>query len=940
MLQRLISLALLVLVARVLSGQIITVDPAFPTATDQITIYFDATKGTAGLKDCNCDVYLHTGVITNQSTGSSDWRYVQTTWGQANSAWKMSPVSGQANQYSYVIGSSIREYYQVPAGEAIEQLAFVFRNADGSKEGKDTGGADIFYEVYDASLQIALTSPAQNPFFVDQGANVVVEAQSNKAATLSIWQDGILEKEVSNTTNISNTFVADNGIHIVEVRAVAGNETASQTLVYLTSDAQSPTPPPADYPDGLSRINESAAFFQLHAPTNELAFLIGDFNDWQISADYLMHRSEDGTFWLEVDGLTPGQTYTYQYLVDEGIRIADPLSTLVLDPEHDQYIPEVTFPDLPDYPVGNTQGIVSVFKWGSPDYNWQIGDFQAPPREELVVYELLLRDFLARHDYQTLKDTLDYLQRLGINAIELMPISEFEGNISWGYNPSFHMALDKYYGTPEAFKSLIDECHRRGIAVILDVVYNHAFSQSPLARLDWDAAAFKPSPTNPWLNVEATHPFNVGYDFNHESPDTRRYIDRVMQYWLEEFRVDGFRFDLSKGFTQRRTTDVGFWGSYEPNRIATLKHYADVMWSVNPDAYVILEHFADNLEEVELINYGMMSWAGAGVHNAYLEGSMGYATDLKGASYKYRNWPLPHLMAYMESHDEERMVYKNKTFGNSLGNYNVKNYPTSIRRAELAAAFFYTIPGPKMLWQFGELGYDYSINTCEDGTIGDCRLSPKPIRWDFLDDPARNRLFDVVSGLIYLKTNYDVFNTTDFTLDVSSNTPAKKIFLNNAEMDVVIQGNFDVSDQTLSNAFSHTGWWYDYFTGDSILVENAGMSVSLAPGAYHVYTSVALNEPPNGFPTKVNTLVKDHFQIRISPNPVSSHFRIAYHMPEAAQVQLDLIDRSGRLVQTLHQEWLPAGEGQMPVSVDLPAGIYHLRFTAGGKMEMLSLVIQ
>ncbi|MCB0535881.1 MAG: hypothetical protein KDD14_27005, partial [Saprospiraceae bacterium] len=168
----------------------------------------------------------------------------------------------------------------------------------------------------------------------------------------------------------------------------------------------------------------------------------------------------------------------------------------------------------------------SVFKWGSPDFNWQIEDFQAPPREELVVYELLLRDFLARHDYQTLKDTLDYLQRLGINAIELMPVSEFEGNISWGYNPSFHMALDKYYGTPEAFKSLIDECHRRGIAVILDVVYNHAFSQSPLARLDWDAAAFRPSPTNPWLNVEATHPFNVGYDFNHESPDTRRYIDR------------------------------------------------------------------------------------------------------------------------------------------------------------------------------------------------------------------------------------------------------------------------------------------------------------------------------------------------------------------------------------------------------------------------------
>ena len=93
-------------------------------------------------------------------------------------------------------------------------------------------------------------------------------------------------------------------------------------------------------------------------------------------------------------------------------------------------------------------------------------------------------------------DTLNYLEELGINAIELMPVNEFEGNNSWGYNPSFHMALDKYYGTPEAFKALVDACHARGIAVILDVVYNHVFSQSPLAKLYWDPIAFKPTIDN------------------------------------------------------------------------------------------------------------------------------------------------------------------------------------------------------------------------------------------------------------------------------------------------------------------------------------------------------------------------------------------------------------------------------------------------------------
>jgi hypothetical protein len=245
-----------------------------------------------------------------------------------------------------------------------------------------------------------------------------------------------------------------------------------------------------------------------------------------------------------------------------------------------------------------------------------------------------------------------------------------------------------------------------------------------------------------------------------------------------------------------------------------------------------------------------------------------------------------------------------------------------------------------MLWQFGELGYDYSINTCEDGTVGDCRLSLKPIRWDYLEDPARERLFEVVSGLIHLKTNYEVFNTTDFSLEVGSNSPAKKIFLNGADMDVVVQGNFGVTERTLNNAFSETGWWYDYFTGDSILVEDAGMSVSLAPGGYHVYTSVNLGGPPNGFPTATTKLVKDLFQLRVSPNPAASLLRLSYRMPEAAQVSIDLLDAQGQTVQLLHQGWLPAGEGRHEANINLPTGAYFLRFSASGSMAVLPVIIR
>lgn len=938
MYQRLLLSWLCLLTFRCVSAQIITTDPAFPTEADQVTIYFDATQGNGGLKDCNCTIYLHTGVITDQS--NSDWRYVKTVWGQANADWKLQPVAGQPNVYSYVIGPSIREYYQVPAGETIQQLAFVFRNADGTKEGKGNGNTDIFVPVYDESLQINLVSPANEISLVAPGEDILVQAQTNLPATLSIFRDGNLITQVTEATAINYTFEADNDPHFVEIRAEAGTEQLSRHLVYLVSDLQPVQAVPANFPDGRTELGPTSAHFQLHAPSNEVVFLLGDFNDWQPAVANLMNRAADGTFWLQIDQLVPGQTYTYQYLVDDGTRVADPLSTLVLDPENDPYVPEVTFPDLPDYPLDDTQGIVSVFTQAAPDYNWKTEDFQAPPKEELVIYELLMRDFLARHDYQTLLDTLDYLEGLGVNAIQLLPVSEFEGNDSWGYNPSFHMALDKYYGTPGAFKALIDECHSRGIAVILDVVYNHAFSQSPLARLDWDAPNFRPSPTNPWLNVEARHPFNVGYDFNHQSPATQRYVDRVMRYWLTAFRVDGFRFDLSKGFTQRQTTDINFWGSYDPNRVAVLKHYADVMWSVNPSAYVILEHFAENSEEIELTDYGMMSWAGGGVHNQYLEGAMGYSSDLSGAAYTARNWNNPHLIAYMESHDEERMVYKNVQFGNSNGNYKVMAYPTAIRRAELAATFFYTIPGPKMLWQFGELGYDYSINTCTDGSVhDDCRLAPKPIRWDYLQDPNRKRLYDVVSGLIHLKTHYEVFNTTDFTLDVGSNTYAKKIFLNGTGMDVVVQGNFDVQTRNLSSPFSHSGWWYDYFTGDSIFVADATPAIALEPGAYHLYTSVKLGGPPNGFPTPVVERLNGLFRLKASPNPVAGPLNVAYVLPETAPVQLDLFDDLGRPVRQLFSGREAGGEHLKSFDLALPAGVFYLQLQAGLRKETITVLI-
>ena len=923
------------------TGQVVTAEPAFPQVNDAVTIYFDATQGTGGLANCNCDVYLHTGVITSASTSPSDWKHVVTTWGQANANWRMDPVPGENNLYSYQINPSIADYYGVNMGEIVEQMAFVFRNADGSLEGKGDGGTDIYYTVYpdDIPFTAELLSPASTSLLVQLDEIIPIQVVSSESVDFSLYLDGNLVSTGSGTEFNEQVQASEVGGHEIEIIADNGTDQVSLLISYVVPVDLAQEDPPAAYKDGITFLDDNTVRLVLYAPFKDNVFVIGDFNDWTIDSDFQMKNSLDGTtWWIEFGGLTPGEQYTFQYLVDGDLRIADPYSTIVLDPFNDQFIPEVTYPNLPDYPQDQTSGIVTLLEPGATAYDWQNNDFERPENQELVIYELLLRDFIDRHDYTTLIDTLDYLDRLGVNAIQLMPVNEFEGNLSWGYNPSFHMALDKYYGPISEFKRFVDECHGRGIAVILDVVYNHAFSQSPLCQLYWDQSQFRPTPESPWFNVEATHAFNVGYDFNHESSATRNFVDQVMAYWLEEFRVDGFRFDLTKGFTQNTNGSFDAW-AYDASRISILKHYADVAWASTPGAYIILEHFTQNEEEIELSNYGMMLWGN--MNYEYNEASMGWNSNLNWGSYQERGWSNPHLIAYMESHDEERLMWKNLQFGNSNGDYDVRDLQTAIRRMELASAFFYTIPGPKMLWQFGEVAYDFSIFTCQDGTVNTdddgCKLSNKPIRWDYAEDPDRNRLYDVTRALTYLKQEYEVFNTTDFSMNVAQRK--KSINLNHPEMDVVVMGNFDVVEGGVSAIFPNTGIWYEYFTGDSIDVGSSVVTLDFEPGEYRLYSNVALSEPPGGFITSTAAIVDNYFGLQVIPNPSSSQRLVQYDLQEAGDVLLELYSISGQQISTLQAGRQAAGSYTLEWNQELIPGMYLLKLRSNSKIEIEKLFI-
>jgi len=605
---------------------------------------------------------------------------------------------------------------------------------------------------------------------------------------------------------------------------------------------------PAGADDGVTFINSGkSAIFNIYAPGKKTMYLIGDFNNWSKTATPMI-KTPDGTrFWVQVDNLDPSIEYGYQYYIDNTLTVADPYSHKILDPTNnaDQGIPTTVYPNLKAYPTGKTTGIVSVTQGNPPAYIWKTSNFTPAPQKNLVIYELLVRDFVATHSYKELTDSLNYIANLGVNAIELMPVSEFEGNDSWGYNSNFMFALDKYYGTPNDYKAFIDACHAKGIAVIMDMVLEDQFGSSPMVRMyatSTDPSA-GPSANSPWFDQTNMHPDAVGWQLNHSKAATQSFTENVMKYWVQEYHIDGYRFDEAKGYTQVNSgNDEGAWAAYDQTRVDLWTRYNNYMKSLNPNLYVILEMFSANNEEAKYAAQGMMCWTN--LSTPAEQATMGYndsggSWDLSGLFYNGYGFPntapSPYgLVAYFESHDQERLQFKNGAYGNVSGTYSVKDLATGLKRDEMGAAFMFSSPGPKMVWQFGERGYDISIDN--GGRLGD-----KLPHWEYMNDVNRRHLYSIYRKMINMKIKNPVFATTNFTYDLG-NDAVKWIQLLDASADVEVVGNFAVTPQTANITFPATGTWIDNITGATYNVTSTTISMILAPGEYHVYSNVALNQ--------------------------------------------------------------------------------------------------
>ena len=741
-----VTLLLSLAVALGVKAQVTSSPSPLQEDSKDVIIYFHADQGNKGLmgQPATAKIYAHTGV--NLSNGS-EWQNAPT-WGDNADKYLLTYVSD--NLWQLNIGD-IREYYGItdPAVN-VTKLCFVFRAATGSPQTED-----MFLDVLDAGLQVAIETGLSGTVITPDNAEVTFKVGTTKAAdiTLSVNDKEIGSVKGKTLLSVDYTFT-EPGNYVVKATATANGETVTteQSYTYLAQAIAE------DYPGGTPKMgpvknSDGSVTFCIGAPGKTNVMLFGAWNDYAAdNAQVMKYQDVDEMryFWTTIEGLDNEKQYGYYFLVDATLKVGDPYARLVLDPWNDKYLTTDVYPDLPAYPFDKIDGVpLAIYQGNINDYDWQVTDFKGANQSDLIIYELLFRDFTGTEGKAdgngTVRQAIEkipYLKTLGVNAIEVLPIMEFNGNISWGYNPNFYFAPDKAYGTPDDYKEFIDICHQNGIAVILDMVFNQSDGLHPWYQM------YTPG-QNPFYNLNAPHAYSVLNDWNQGFPMVQEQWRDVLVYWMTEYKFDGFRFDLVKGLGNNDSyTNNGdaATNDYNQSRIDRMIALQEIVKSVNPDAYFINEDLAGAKEENAMGEHGQMNWAN--INEAGCQFAMGYQTgsnlNRMYAPKDSRLWGS--TVSYLESHDEERLAYKQNTNGET----GVRgNLAVSMHRLGSAAAQMILAPGAHMIWQFSELG---NFDSTKDANGGN-NTDPKTVRWNLLNNADRKGLYDNYSELIWIRNN-------------------------------------------------------------------------------------------------------------------------------------------------------------------------------------------
>lgn len=761
--------ALLIMSALSVKADMFTPTPQpLQMSSKNVVITFDAAQsGVAGLQGLSTDLYAHIGVYTNLSPNS--WAYT-SNWGDNAAKYKLARVG--TDKYQITIGD-IRTYFGITnAEETVSKICIIARTADATVQ-----TSDQFVDVYPEGLYVSLnTNPANTT--ITKATEITFTASTTQSANIKLYVDNAEVKSATNATSLTYTrnFNTPGVQNVVKAVATNSNGTVESivNVFYVKSSDQ------GNYPGGVPKQGavknaDGSVTFCLAAPNKSSVILVGSWDNYEaLSSNTMKYQDYNGYryFWTTVTGLDNSTYYPYYYLVDGKYRVSDPYSSVILDYNSDKWLDgdvgADVFADCPEYPYSQLDGVMlGVYKGDMHDtYKWKVNNFKVTNPNSLVIYELLFRDFTgesktADGTIRKAIEKIDYLYDLGVTAVELMPVMEFDGNNSWGYSTNAYMAVDKAYGSPDDLKEFIDLCHQKGIAVILDIVFNHTPGLHPWYQM-YEAG------TSPFYNAVAPHDYSVYEDIKQEYPLVEQHWVDVLTFWLTKYKVDGFRFDLVKGLGDSNSYGSGT-EAYNQSRINRMIRLHAAMKKVNPNVIHINEHLASAEEETPMGNDGQYQW------NNQNGNAIKYASG-SGADLRYFNSancsrPVCSTVDYAQSHDEQW-----------VGNKAISGTQARMRRLGSVAVQLLMSPGPKMMFQFDELGYDKELTEAN-------RVDPKQMpATSWYSSQYRMGLKQNYTDLNWMRRlNPEMFNAdvTPVYNGFSANTGVRSIRLTKGNKEII-----------------------------------------------------------------------------------------------------------------------------------------------------------
>jgi 1,4-alpha-glucan branching enzyme len=578
--------------------------------------------------------------------------------------------------------------------------------------------------------------------------------------------------------------------------------------------------------------------FVIRAPFKPFVSLVGDFNNWNSRAN-IMTTEGEGIWWTTI--AHPGPTrYGFYVAIDDQAHawVGDPYA---YELEWDECGPWAFLP------AADVLAERKNFAWG--DQEWQ-----TPELRDMVIYEVGIRDFggewVANRPrygtFQDLIDRLDYLADLGINAIELMPIQQFPGESSWGYNPVFYFAPARTYGTPEECMRLVDACHRKGIAVILDVVFNHAWGDHPYYQI------YPPmySPKGEWLpdlnpffhhTPEAINMWG-GVDWDHFVPETTAYFQDVLRHWLQEYHLDGFRFDWVGGvdYDSRNPMRPDFDAYHGIGAICWAARQA------KPDVILLGEYwplYGTHPEKTaaKLIHETEMDavWNGEFHHtmeDVLVQRWHWEKRDVFRSFGGFREQGFgraDQVINYTASHDEVRPVHEVLFYARQHIQKpdDLSWTEVALRKALLGLITLFAAPGVPMLWMGQEYGEDLPRT-----------IDFLPLKWEKLTKQPFRSHAESVRRLIGARRDHRSLRSDhiEFFADDFPRTHLMRFRRWDQDPDngALVALNFGDRPHKCSLPFPRDGLWYEVVGGDRHRIKGERRTFTLEPWSGRLYVPV------------------------------------------------------------------------------------------------------